>query len=57
LLREVKVSKVKEFEEAFLMEMENRHPEVLADFKKGALPEEGLKKMTDLANNLIPQYK
>jgi F-type H+-transporting ATPase subunit alpha len=57
LLREVKVSKVKEFEEHFLMEMENRHPEVLADFKKGALPEEGLKKMTDLANNLIPQYK
>jgi F-type H+-transporting ATPase subunit alpha len=36
LLRDVKVSKVKEFEEQFLMEMENRHPEVLADFKKGA---------------------
>jgi F-type H+-transporting ATPase subunit alpha len=57
LLREVKVSKVREFEEAFLAEMENRLPEVLADFKKGALPDEGLKKMTDLANSLIPQYK
>jgi F-type H+-transporting ATPase subunit alpha len=51
------VSKVKEFEEQFLMEMENKYPEVLADFKKGALPDEGLKKMTDLANSLIPLYK
>src|SRR6478672_8069751 len=57
LLRDVKVSKVKEFEEHFLMEMENKLPEVLADFKKGALPDEGLKKMTELANHLIPQFK
>jgi F-type H+/Na+-transporting ATPase subunit alpha len=57
LLRDVKVSKVKAFEEHFLMEMENKYPEILAEFKKGALPDEGLKKMTDLANSLIPQYK
>ncbi len=57
LLRDVKVSKVKEFEEAFLAEMEAKLPEVLADFKKGALPDDGLKKMTDLANSIIPQYK
>jgi F-type H+-transporting ATPase subunit alpha len=37
--------------------MENRLPEVLAEFKKGNLPEEGLKKVVDLANGLIPQYK
>jgi F-type H+-transporting ATPase subunit alpha len=57
LLREVAVRRVKEFEEHFLMEMENKHPELLAEFKKGSLPEDGLKKMVDLANGIIPQYK
>lgn len=57
LLREVPVKKVKEFEEHFLLEMENKYPDVLAEFKKGNLPEDGLRKMTDLANSLIPQYK
>src|SRR6476661_1340501 len=55
LLRDVKVSKVKEFEEHFLMEMENKLPEVLAEFKSGALPDEGLKKMVDLAKGLTAQ--
>ena len=57
LLREVPVRRVKEFEEHFLMEMENKLPNVLADFKKGNLPEEGIRKMVELANGLIPQYK
>jgi F-type H+-transporting ATPase subunit alpha len=57
LLRNVKVSKVKEFEEHFLLEMENKLPDVLAEFKKGNLPDDGVKKMVDLANGLIPQYK
>jgi F-type H+-transporting ATPase subunit alpha len=57
LLRDVKVSRVKEFEEHFLMEMQNKLPEVLSEFKRGNLPEDGLKKMVDLANGLIPQYK
>jgi F-type H+-transporting ATPase subunit alpha len=57
LLKEVNVKKVKEFEEHFLLEMETKFPEVLADFKKGALPEDGLKKMVEMANGLIPQYK
>jgi F-type H+/Na+-transporting ATPase subunit alpha len=57
LLRQVAVKKVKEFEEHFLLEMENKHPEILAEFKKGNLPEEGLRKMTELANGIIPQYK
>ena len=57
LLREVAVRRVKEFEDHFLMEMENKHPELLAEFKKGSLPEDGLKKMVDLANGIIPQYK
>lgn len=57
LLRQVAVRKVKEFEEHFILELENKLPEVLAEFKKGNLPEDGIKKMVDLANGLIPQYK
>jgi F-type H+-transporting ATPase subunit alpha len=57
LLREVPVKKMKEFEEHFMLEMENKMPEVLAEFKKGNLPDDGIKKMVNLANTLIPQYK
>ena len=57
LLRQVAVRKVKEFEEHFLLEMENKLPNILAEFKKGNLPDDGVKKMVELANSLIPQYK
>ena len=30
--------------------MENKLPDVMAEFKKGNLPDDGIKKMTDLAN-------
>src|SRR5215468_4696176 len=48
LLRDVPVRRVKEFEEHFLMEMENKLPEVMSEFKKGNLPDDGVKKMVDL---------
>ncbi|ULQ56366.1 F0F1 ATP synthase subunit alpha [Flavihumibacter rivuli] len=57
LLREVPVKRVKEFEEHFLMEMENKLPNVLAEFKKGNLPEDGISKMVELAKGLMAQYK
>jgi F-type H+-transporting ATPase subunit alpha len=57
LIRQVAVKKVKEFEEHFLLEMETKLPDVLAEFKKGNLPDDGIKKLTELANGLIPQYK
>ncbi len=57
LLRDVPVNKVKEFEEQFLIEMENKLPHVLAEFKKGNLPDDGVKAMTDLVKNLVGQYK
>ena len=57
LLRDVAVRKVKEFEEHFLMEMENKLPEVLSEFKRGNLPDDGIKRMVELANSIIPQYK
>ena len=57
LIKDVPVNKVKDFEEQFLLEMENKYPDVLAEFKKGNLPEEGLKQMVELSNSIIPQYK
>ncbi|MCO5240247.1 MAG: F0F1 ATP synthase subunit alpha [Chitinophagaceae bacterium] len=57
LLRDVPVNKVREFEDLFLIEMENKLPDVLSEFKKGNLPEEGLKKMTEIANALMSRYK
>ncbi len=57
LISKVPVNKVKEFEEAFLNDMESKLPEVLAEFKSGKLNEDSLEKMTKLANDLIPQFK
>jgi F-type H+-transporting ATPase subunit alpha len=57
LLRDVPVKKVKEFEEHFLLEMENKLPDLMTEFKKGNLPDDGMKRLVDLANGLIPQYK
>jgi F-type H+-transporting ATPase subunit alpha len=57
LLRDVAVKNVKAFEEHFLMEMENKHPEVLAEFKKGNLSDDGINKVTELAKGLTGQYK
>ncbi len=57
LVREVAVKNMKAFEEHFLMEMENKLPDVLVEFKKGNLPDVGIKKMVDLAKSIIPQYK
>jgi F-type H+/Na+-transporting ATPase subunit alpha len=56
LLREVPVRNVRAFEDAFLHEMEVRLPDVLSEFKKGNLPEEGLKRMVALASELKPRF-
>ena len=57
LLRDVALNKVKAFEEHFLLEMQNKYPNVLAEFKKGNLPDDGVKQMVELAKGLVPQYK
>ncbi len=57
LLKDVAVKKVKDFEAHFLMEMENKLPDVLAEFKKGQLNDDSLNKMVELAKGLFPQYK
>ncbi|XZF13596.1 F0F1 ATP synthase subunit alpha [Chitinophagaceae bacterium MMS25-I14] len=57
LIREVPVKNVQAFEAAFIREMEIKMPDVLTEFKKGNLPEDGINKMVKLAQDLIPQFK
>ncbi|MEI8279297.1 MAG: F0F1 ATP synthase subunit alpha [Bacteroidota bacterium] len=57
LVREVPVKNMKAFEEAFLQQMEMKLSDVLGEFKKGNLPEDGINKMVKLAQDLIPQFK
>jgi F-type H+-transporting ATPase subunit alpha len=57
LLKEVSVKKVKEFEAHFLTDMENKLPDVLAEFKKGQLNDDSIAKMVNLAKGLMPSYK
>ncbi|MEO7802715.1 MAG: F0F1 ATP synthase subunit alpha, partial [Ginsengibacter sp.] len=56
LISSVPVKNVKAFEEHFLMEMDNKLPQVLAEFKKGNLPDDGVKKMVEMAKEIMPQY-
>jgi F-type H+-transporting ATPase subunit alpha len=57
LINSVPVKNVRAFEEAFLNEIELRMPELLAEFKKGNLPEEGLKKLVEVARELTPRFQ
>ncbi len=58
MIKDVPVNRVREFEEHFLMEMENKLPDVMAEFKKGNLPEDGIEENGgDWQMQLIPQYK
>jgi F-type H+-transporting ATPase subunit alpha len=57
LLRDVAVKNVKAFEAQFFLEMENKLPNVLAEFRKGNLPEDGIQKMVELVKGLAPQFK
>jgi F-type H+-transporting ATPase subunit alpha len=57
LLRDVPLDKVREFEEIFLMRMEQAHPEILEEFRKGKLEDASLAKMKEAALDLAKQYK
>jgi F-type H+-transporting ATPase subunit alpha len=37
--------------------MENKLPDILNEFKRGNLPDEGIKKMTEIAKALMSRYK
>ncbi|HMP12722.1 MAG TPA: F0F1 ATP synthase subunit alpha [Saprospiraceae bacterium] len=57
LLRNVPVEQVQTFEKAFLAALEQRHPDILTEFRKGKLEDESLKKVEVLAAELASQYK
>ena len=52
LLRNVAVNKVREFEETFLSTIEQKHPDVLANLKKGKLDDADLAKLEAVAKDL-----
>lgn len=56
LLKNVPVDKVKEFEELFLTTLEQRFPNVLAEFKAGKLEAESLNTVEKLAAELSQQF-
>jgi F-type H+/Na+-transporting ATPase subunit alpha len=57
LLREVPLNKVKEFEELFLMRMDQDHAAILEEFRKGKLENASLDIVKKLAAELSGQYK
>jgi F-type H+-transporting ATPase subunit alpha len=57
LLRDVPLEKVREFEEIFLMKMEQELPNILEEFRKGKLEDASLSKMKELAADLAATYK
>jgi len=57
LLRSVPVEKVKDFEEVFLYTLEQRHPDVLKNFKAGKLEKEDTDKVEALAVELSKPYQ
>lgn len=57
LLRDVPVNKIMEFEKVFLSTLENRHPEVLAELKKGNIGDKETSTLKKVAGELTEQYK
>jgi len=57
LLRDIPLEKVREFEEIFLMKMEQELPDILEEFRKGKLEDASLTKMKALAADLAETYK
>jgi len=57
LLKDVPSDKVREFEEIFLLTMEQRYPEILANFKAGKLENDDLARVKELSAELTNQFK
>ncbi len=56
LLRNIPVNKIKEFEEQFLVSLEQKNPEILESFRKGKLEKESLSIIEALAADISKQY-
>ncbi|MBK8956442.1 MAG: F0F1 ATP synthase subunit alpha [Saprospiraceae bacterium] len=57
LLKDVPVEKVKDFENVFLTTLDQKHPGVLENFRKGNLQDDDLKTLREVANDLSSQYR
>ncbi len=57
LLKDVPVEDVKDFEENFLLTLEQKHPDVLKTFKSGKLTDEATNAVKALAAEMSKQYK
>jgi len=57
LMRDVPVDKIRDFQEVYLMKMENLHKETLNTLKAGKLTDETKATMEKVAAELVPQYK
>ena len=56
LLKNVPVNKIKEFEDAFLTQMESNHADTLATFRAGKLDDAALDVVKKVAADLSKQY-
>jgi F-type H+-transporting ATPase subunit alpha len=57
LLKDIPVNKIRDFEEILLLQLEQQHPEALADFKAGKLSDSAISALEKLAAELSHQYK
>ncbi|MEY3367593.1 MAG: hypothetical protein RI973_748 [Bacteroidota bacterium] len=57
LLKDIPVNKIREFEEILLLQLEQQHPEALADFKAGKLSDSAISTVEKLAAELSHQYR
>jgi F-type H+-transporting ATPase subunit alpha len=57
LLKDIPVNKIREFEEILLLQLDQQHPEALADFKAGKLSDSAISALEKLAADLSRQYK
>ena len=56
LLKNIPVSRVSEFEELFTLELEQKYPSALADFKAGKLSKEAISSVEELVKDLEKQF-
>ncbi len=57
LLRDVPVNKVREFEELYFLALDQKHPQILENFRKGKLEEADLAAVRELAHGMSAQYR
>ena len=56
LLKNIPVDRVSEFEELFTLELEQKYPSALADFKAGKLSKEAISSVEELVKDLEKQF-